>query len=118
MPKATEMLQQLQASSLPDEMKARIVETIQAKVSSPDDSTPAEKCKRKTAEMQRCRYMYNFFTAQDWETFLGTGSFDFKVLTCARRLSLLGLTNPTEPISVMSDGFGHLATQQPQRECC
>ena len=101
MPKATDMLQQLQASSLPDEMKARIVETIQAKVSSPDDMTPPEKCKRKSAETQRCRYMYNFFTARDWETFLGTASLDLKMHTCARRLSLLGLTNPTEPTSVM-----------------
>ena len=109
MPKATDMLQQLQASSLPDEMKARIVETIQAKVSSPDDMTPPEKCKRKLLHVQllHCPRLGDL---------PGNSKLGLEDAHLCQTSEFVGFDKPNR--AYIGDGFGHLAAEQPQRECC
>ena len=106
MAEGTMMIKDVQEASIPEWMKAAVVQTVQEKML----CASGDQKKGARGVLQRHNYVYNYFTQEDWDDLRSDAkSISTKIQIFKRLFQAIGLAHPTEPTFVLTNSILHLS---------
>ena len=116
---ARNMLEKLRDAQLPRGMHSAMVRAIQEKVAADAQAGMDLKSQKRPRNCQQCcKHLQKYLTEKEWSSLQGPGAFYKKQHTVAKRLTSLGLTNPTESTFVLGVTVLYLAHHKGQQTRC